>query len=234
MDKETFDFWYAVNNTELVHMPSNQLETFGTTTLRYHLVSELMDSVDQVRVREGQIEAQRPQILTPQAYATDMLEGFGSEAQQYLEWLQQNESDLKILQYGFVISKTETNDHIITDHIDAIVDNVVEAVKARDDALAAVVIGVDEPWEVCLLKLLRDVVRDSAPGNIQDLQKAKLLGNPQDHLREQIENQFLAASKNPELIDSLGSFLQQNGMFAPYEDRFFALVQANKRRIEQS
>ena len=41
-----FDFWYAVNNTEVIQLPTRQLETFGTTALNYVLVSELMDSVD--------------------------------------------------------------------------------------------------------------------------------------------------------------------------------------------
>ena len=29
---DEFDFWYAVNNTEVVRLPVNPLETFGATT----------------------------------------------------------------------------------------------------------------------------------------------------------------------------------------------------------
>ena len=43
MDTEEFDFWYAVNNTEIVRQPSGQLETFGTTVLNYFLLTEIMD-----------------------------------------------------------------------------------------------------------------------------------------------------------------------------------------------
>ena len=32
-EKRTFDFWYAVNNTEIVLMPSRHPETFGNTIL---------------------------------------------------------------------------------------------------------------------------------------------------------------------------------------------------------
>jgi hypothetical protein len=53
MDKKPtqFDFWYAVNNTEVVLAPRRHLETFGNTLINYHMVSELMDNVGQVRVR---------------------------------------------------------------------------------------------------------------------------------------------------------------------------------------
>ncbi len=63
--KKQDDFWFAVNNTEIVVMPSSPLETFGTTHLRYHLVTELMDATDRIRIREGTIQSQRPQIITP-------------------------------------------------------------------------------------------------------------------------------------------------------------------------
>ena len=60
--KKQFDFWYAVNNTELVRTPTSRLETFGDTIVNYYLVSELMDNVDKVRVREGHLKALKPSI----------------------------------------------------------------------------------------------------------------------------------------------------------------------------
>ena len=35
-----FDFWYAVNNTEVLEMPLGRLETFGSTLIHYRLVTE--------------------------------------------------------------------------------------------------------------------------------------------------------------------------------------------------
>ena len=54
-DKQ-FDFWYAVNNTELVTRPSSQLETFGDTIVNYSLICEQMDAINKVCVREGQLK----------------------------------------------------------------------------------------------------------------------------------------------------------------------------------
>ena len=42
---------------------------FGTTNFEYCLITELMDQVNQVRVREGRIEAGRPKILQPENMA---------------------------------------------------------------------------------------------------------------------------------------------------------------------
>ena len=108
---DRFDFWYAVRNTEIVAMPSRTLETFGTTMLNYHLISELMDTVNQVRVREGRIEAYRPQIIAPESYAEGVLEGeFGEEAQRYVEWMRKN---VRFLQYGFKVKKEESSFFIL-------------------------------------------------------------------------------------------------------------------------
>lgn len=231
MDKEEFDFMYAANNTRVVLMPSGNLETFGATVLQYHLITELMDAINRIRVREGRIKASQPQIITPSAYSQEILEGFGEEqASEYIEWLKQNESDLQILQYGFTITKQETNEHIVTAHIDHVIEQVSEQVKQKDNPLSAVVVGVDKPWEVCLLRLLRDVVTRSAPGNIQDLARRKLDSEQSSRkaMRSDIDAEFLAAEQNPALVENLGRKLQRLGVFAEYEDRFFTLVKSHK------
>ena len=65
--KEQYDFWYALDHSSVLVQPEQQLESFGTTVVHYFLVTELMDEVDQVRVREGKIHAYRPQIVAPSA-----------------------------------------------------------------------------------------------------------------------------------------------------------------------
>jgi hypothetical protein len=231
-DKRTFDFWYAVNNTEVVRMPQRHLETFGNTVLNYHILCELMDSVSQVRVREGRMQASQPQIVTPEAYASTFLEGFGEEAARYIEWLKEHEQDVRILKYGYRLSQESFNEYIVTDNLQAVVDRVQQEVKARDNPLSAVVIGVDEPWDVCLIKLFWEIVQSSAKTNFEQLQKRSLFdrdGGVPRGIRHDIEAAFLAASRNPSLINSLGHKLQRTGLFEEYQDRFFSLVRASKR-----
>jgi len=71
------DFDYAIENTQVIVAPERQIATFGSTSFNFYLISELMDRVDQIRIRNGKIHAERPQILTPEHYCRLLLEGFG-------------------------------------------------------------------------------------------------------------------------------------------------------------
>src|SRR3712207_8160712 len=59
------DIQYAAENTEVILAPAQKIATFGSTSFRFYLISELMDQVNHVRVRDGRIHAERPQIMTP-------------------------------------------------------------------------------------------------------------------------------------------------------------------------
>ena len=230
-DKNTFDFWYAVNNTDIVLMPSRHLETFGTTVLQYHLISELMDSVGRVRIREGRMQANQPEIITPQSYSETLLEGFGEEATKYVEWLKEHEADIRILQYGYKLKQESFTENVVSEDKQAVVDRVESQVKDRGDPLSAVVVGVDYPWDVCLIKLFWEVVQSSAHTNVKQLAQKNFLeqdGGIPKGMRSEIEKEFLEASRNPSKITMLGHKLQQYGLFEEYQDRFFSLVRSSK------
>jgi len=221
-----FDFWYAVNNTEVVSIPEQRLETFGVTMVNYHLVTELMDSVGKVRVREGKLKAFRPEIITPPSITDDMLEGFGEEARDYADWLREHAQEMQILRYGFKVQKQEINDYILSDSLETVVDRVKEELAERDDPLGAVLVGVERPWEVCLLKLMVELVQNSAPGNIQDIRQQMRDQKTQFH--QTLEKAFLEASRDASKVPALAELLKKSGFFERYEDRFFAAVQSSK------
>lgn len=225
-DKKDFDFWYAVNNTIVHLLPSGHLETFGNTMLNYHLISEHMDSVNQIRIREGRVQAFRPQIITPTAYAQTVMEGFGEKAKQYVEWLKTHEQNIRILEYGYTLKQQSINEHTVSDTLQAVTERVTEEVKASGDPMGAVVIGVDDPWDVCLIKLVWEVIHKSVGPNINEMHQQRLLddldGVPRG-IRNNIEEAFTAAAENPQLIQKLGKMLHKYGLFEQYQDRFFAL-----------
>lgn len=220
------NFWYAVNSTEVLIMPKNHLETFGATNLHYHMVSELMDTVDRIRIREGAIQSNRPQIITPACYANEMLDGFGEEANQYIDWLRSHAKEMRILQYGFQIQKTELSEHVVSGNVKEIIEQVKKQTVDKNDPMAAVIYGVDDPWDVCLLKFMVDVIRNSAPFNFNELGRRNLLddvnGAPRA-IRDEIERCFLLANRDKTMITPLGNKLRKYGLFEEYEDRFFAL-----------
>ncbi|MEI7899933.1 MAG: hypothetical protein WCK89_06745 [bacterium] len=223
-----FDFWFAVNNTEIVMPPKRHLETFGNTIINYHMVSELMDSVGKVRVREGRMQALRPQIITPTHYSNMMLEGFGEQAQQYLEWLKEHEDTVRILRYGYTLKQEAFSEQVLTDTAEAVLARVKDEVTTKKDPFAAVIKGVDDPWDVCLVSLFWTVIQNSAQANIRELHERHMFekqnGLPAG-LREEIEKGFQAAARDASLIKPLGKLLQDKGLFEHYQDRFFNLVQ---------
>lgn len=223
-----FDFWFAVNNTEIVVPPKRHLETFGNTIINYFLVSELMDAVGKVRVREGRMQALRPQIITPASYSTMMLEGFGDQAKQYLEWLKEHEDSVRILRYGYTLKQEAFSEQVLTDTPEAVLERVKVDVGGKKDPFAAVVKGVDDPWDVCLVRLFWTVIQNSAHANIRELNERRMF-EMQDGisagLRDEIEKGFAAAAKDASLIKPLGKLLQDHGLFERYQDRFFGLIQ---------
>jgi hypothetical protein len=191
-----------------------------------------MDTANQTRVREGRMTANRPAIITPQAYSQTILDGFGEQARQYVDWLKEHEKDIRILQYGYSLRKEVFNEHVISDSPKAVIERVKEQVRQKDDPLSAVVMGVDEPWDVCLVKLFWEVIRSSAPTNFRELEKRRMFedaGGVPRAIRQELEAAFLAASRDASLIKDLGRKLQHYGLFGEYEDRFFSLLRSGQR-----
>jgi hypothetical protein len=169
------DFDYAIENTHVIVAPEQHITTFGTTSFDFYLISELMDRVDQVRIRNGKIHAERPQILTPEHYCRLLLEGFGEKAEQYLERLRERARNIAVLRYGFQFRKTDLSEQTLRDSVDAVINRTRKNVERRNDSLSAVIHGVDDAWEVCLLKFTIDLVERSSGGNLGDFRKRGLI-----------------------------------------------------------
>jgi len=173
MNKDDFD--YAIENTSVIVAPERQIATFGSTSFNFYLISELMDRVDQVRIRNGKIHAERPQILTPEHYRRLLLEGFGDKAQRYVDQLREHLRNIAVLRYGFQFRKTDVTEETIRDSIDAVIGRTKRRVESANEPLSADIQGVDDAWEVCLLKFTIDLIERSSGGNLVDFRKRGLL-----------------------------------------------------------
>lgn len=173
MNKENFD--YAIENTRVILAPEQKIATFGSTSFRFYLISELMDRVNEVRVRDGRIHADRPQILAPENFARLLLEGFGEKAEHYIEQLRERSRDFAVLRYGFQFRKTDVVERVFRDPIDAVIARMKEQVEGEQEPLSAVIQGIDDAWEVCLLKFTIDLIERSSGGNLGDFRKRGLV-----------------------------------------------------------
>jgi hypothetical protein len=169
------DFDYAIENTRVIVAPERQIATFGSTSFDFYLISELMDRVDQVRVRNGKIHAERPQILTPEHYCRLLLEGFGEKAERYIDQLREHARSMAVLRYGFQFRKTDLSEQTLRDSIDSVINRTRRKVESKSESLTAVIHGVDDAWEVCLLKFTIDLVERSSGNNLGDFRKRGLI-----------------------------------------------------------
>jgi len=173
MNKDNFD--YAIENTQVILAPQRQIATFGSTSFHFYLISELMDRVNEVRVRNGKIHADRPQILTPEHFSRLLLEGFGDKAQRYVDQLREQARNFAVLRYGFQFRKTDVTERMFRDPLDAVIARTKSQVEDMEEPLSAIIQGVDDAWEVCLLKFTIDMIERSAGGNFGDLRKHGLI-----------------------------------------------------------
>jgi hypothetical protein len=167
------DLQYALENTKVIHSPDRVIETFGITSFHFYLITELMDQVNEIRVRSGRIQADRPELVTPDSMAKLLLDGFGEAAHHFAQLLQSRNA--AFLKYGFQIRKDGVTEHIVHDSLAAVVDRVNREVPEGQRSSSAIIQGVDEGWEVCLLKFTLELVEQSAHINWFDLRRRGLL-----------------------------------------------------------
>jgi hypothetical protein len=169
------DFTYALENTRVLLAPSQRLDSFGTSRFDYFLVTEEMDAVNLSRVREGHIHAERPQIITPQNMSKLLLEGFGDQGQRFAEQISAQGARLAFLKYGFRVSKSDIRSYDVHESLESVAGKLKAELQQKNEPLTALLTGVDDGWEVCLLKFMIDLISSSVPGNLGDFRERGLL-----------------------------------------------------------
>jgi len=216
----------AVECTEILRAPRQSLYTFGTTNIYYYLVtepaySELVDTGTETVVREGRVLAEQPKIVTP--YYLAGLEGFSTDARRYFESLiQEHGPNVPGLLYAYKNEPKELN--IVSGHWQSVVDKINAEIDQRSDPLAAIIKGLDELWDVALIRFIFEMTRRSLSDNIGQMGARGLLnvdtrGIPAD-ARLRIEELFRQVSCGETAPEALKEELDRWGLFDEYEDRF--------------
>ncbi len=222
-----FDFVYAVRHTKILRAPKTLLDPFDQTTVNYTLLAQPMDDPTKTRVREGKLQTFPPRLLLPGDLSTQELEGFGAQAENYLAFLRAHAANIRILRYSYRLRRERFTETLLSEPLEAVRERVLAHQEAQADPRAAVVLGVDEPWDVCLLHLFMRLVQASVPQAIQAIEaraKATFRDQVPRSDRDEIEHAFAAAAKDASLVKPLGRLLKAKGLFELYQDRFFALL----------
>ncbi|MFT4176860.1 MAG: hypothetical protein QM627_09410 [Luteolibacter sp.] len=173
------DIQYALETTRVLHEPDRRIETFGQTRFEFQLISELMDHAGQVRVRTGEVEAMRPRIVRPTAYSEVELEGFDPSAREkfdrLVEKLREQGKDLAFLQYGFQFRRGQVREELVHDSVEAVRDRLLEEIRKSGNPSLAIIEGVDDAWEISLLKFSFEIILRSQEINAFDFKRRGLL-----------------------------------------------------------
>jgi len=169
------DVAYALEMTRVLHVPDRRIDTFGTTEFQFVLISELMDEVDRVRVRSGRIEAGRPVILRPDPEPDVTFEGFGDQAEAFREWMRAQQASLAFLKYGFTFSKSGVTESLLHESLESVQGRIVEEAVRSGNPMSAVIAGVDDTWEISLLRFTVEMIQKSCGINIFDFKRRGLL-----------------------------------------------------------
>lgn len=168
------DFEYAIENTRIIRAPRTFIETFGTTQFPFILITEMLDDAHQVRIRKGLIEAERPRLISPSYFRKLLLEGFGEAAREFADWLEDHPDLFKILRYGFTLKKTDLNSSLMPGSLESASEAILRSLPSSDTE-TALISGVDENWEICLLKFTTDLIRGSASENLDEWRRRGLI-----------------------------------------------------------
>ena len=219
----------VLERTRVVRPPRQSLDTFGVTTVRYHLVTEPAfrevnpaQTVETV-VRGGVVKAERPQVVTP--YYLLKTESFSAGAREFLEHLSQSRGpDSPGLLYSY---KNEPGGmDIVSGSVDEVAGRISRDLDARESGLEAVIIGIDELWDVSLIKFIYELTNGSARKNVAQMRSAGMMdmagGVPTD-ARRRVERMIEGARQGRIEPAEVLRELKRWDLFDEYQDRFLSL-----------
>jgi len=212
---------YALEHTELVRSPRQQLATFGSSIIDYYVVTELVGNVSVVR--DGKVVAERPKIVTP-AYLVNV-EGFSEQARRYIAAMARERPHESSVLYRYKNEPKGMN--VISEPIGQVINKLSSQIDEQHSPLSTIIKGVEEVWDVSLLMFIYELTTRSMRANVAEFDRRGLLdidaggvpGGARDHIEELFEQVSRNLSRAPELVLELHRW----DLFSEYQDRFFAL-----------
>ena len=230
------EFLKVMMNTEVVRLPRQDLATFGTTIVTYNVITRpLYEAIDADKRREesvlrrGTVKAERPKIVTPGYLSRSA--GFGSEAQEFLlDLVRRGYADDPGLLYSY--SNEPGGMEIIGARPEELAERISADIDRESRSREAVLLGVDELWDVSLMKFIFDLTNRSAPGNMSELMGAGRLDNddgiPAD-ARMRINSLIQQMQRGEIDPESVHRELEAWQVFEQYEDTFFRALRLRSR-----
>jgi molybdenum cofactor biosynthesis enzyme MoaA len=121
----------------------------------------------------------RPRILRPTAYYEVELDGFDPSARarfdKLVDKLKAEGNDLAFLQYGFQFKRGQVHEEVVHDSMDAVRERVLEDIRRTGNPARAIIEGVDDAWEISILKFSFEMILRSHEINAFDFKRRGLI-----------------------------------------------------------
>ena len=212
---------YAMEHTELIRAPQQELATFGSSVIDYYVVTELVGNVSVVR--DGKVIAERPRIVTP-IYLVNV-EGFSEQARKYISLMARENPYESGIFYRYKNEPKGMN--VVSEPIKQVISKLSSQIEEQHKSLSTIIKGVEELWDVSLLMFIYELTNRSVRTNMAEFNRRGFLdtdasGVPQgarDYIEELFEKVSHNLSRAPELVVELSRW----DLFPEYQDRFFGL-----------
>ena len=157
-------------------------------------------------------------------------EGFGKQAREFLQRLVRAYGrDAPGLLYGYKNEPHRTE--IVSGRVAEVADTIASRLDAEERRLDAVIQGVDELWDVSLMKFIFELTNGSVKSNVAELQSSGLLethqGAPMD-ARRRIDRMLDQARRGNIDPAEVHREMERWDLFEEYQDRFFEVFKRGR------
>jgi len=232
----------VLDETQILRYPEKLISTHKKTTLHYYVLAEpyylevFEEENPETKIREGEITWAKPKLLTP-GYILKM-EGFSDKAKKVLKMLARDNPDMAGLLYKLKYEKDFEQTSTVSHEIDRTYKKIEDELDENEDDLAVIIKGIDQYWDVCLMKFIRDLMMKSAfSAQLSDYAQEGYVrmdesGGPKVtrdleglpiSAKEDIERMFKKVKKGDLAPNKLKKELDFWGVYSQYEDRFLEL-----------
>lgn len=233
---------YALRETEILLEPKELISTTKPTTLHYYVLTEpvylevFKNEGPETKIRQGIISWEKPRLMTL-GYLLDM-QGFSAEAKEALRMMARVHPDLAGILYKMRYRREDATERTVPYKVMETFRRLENKITDENERFAVVIKGVDELWDVSLMKYIQLLILKSAYASqlpyyesrgylrINELGLPVVTRNLEGLpiiAQNEIEEMF-AKVKNGDLDPSvLKRELDSWGVFHLYEDRFFDL-----------
>jgi hypothetical protein len=233
MDANNDRIEFAAVNTRIFRFPEQKLDTFGQTRIKYYIVTrpvyEEPFNNSETILRQGFVISEKPRIVTP--YYLSRLDGFSPEARDYFNRISKvYGANSPGIYYSY---RNQSEDlSIIPDVLDSVVEKLNKDIEERKENLSTIILGIDDLWDVSLLKFIYEITINSIDNNLKQMESIGLLeidsrGVPFE-ARMRIEDLFDKLALNKIHPSILKNELKYWGLFEVYQDRFFSTLRNNR------